>query len=137
MKKIRYLIWGIFSSFLFSKIVFAAGSAKLNFCEESGVQRAFQILGYALFILKIIIPIIIIIFGIIDFAKAIIASDDSAIKKSTTTLIKRVIAGVIIFLIPTIIYFAFELIDGYSSDDSTYYKCINCMTNPTKCNPNP
>ena len=137
MKKIRYLIWGIFSSFLFSKIVFAAGSAKLNFCEESGVQRDFQILGYALFILKILIPIIIIIFGIIDFAKAIIASDDSAIKKSTTTLIKRVIAGVIIFLIPTIVYFAFELIDSYSSDDSTYYKCINCMTNPTKCNPNP
>lgn len=45
-----------------------------NFClKTSGM---WQLAGYVLFAIKIIVPLIIIVLGIIDFAKASLSSDD-------------------------------------------------------------
>lgn len=52
---------------------------------------------------KIIVPILIIVLGMLDFAKAAIASKDDEIKKAQSTFIKRLIAGVVVFLVPIII----------------------------------
>ena len=54
-------------------------------------------------IVKVLIPIILIIMGSIDFVQAIFAQDDGAIKKSQSKFIRRLIIAVIIFLIPSIL----------------------------------
>ena len=65
--------------------------------------------------------------------KAVISSDDKAIKKSTVTLIKRVIAGIAIFFIPTIIQVLFTYIAGFTSDmNDDFMICIDCITSPNK-----
>lgn len=100
-----------------------------NFCQGS-VQGVFTTLGWVFFILKILIPIILIIFGSIDFAKAVISSKDDEIKKSAKTLATRAIAGVIIFFIPTLLSFIVSLIDKENVYNGTFTNCTQCMLNP-------
>ncbi|MEG0794570.1 MAG: hypothetical protein RSG95_02105 [Bacilli bacterium] len=111
---------------------------ELYVCDDNGVQKAFQIIGYLLFIIKILVPLLLIILGTIDFSKAIISSDDKAIKEATLSLIKRAIIGVVIFIIPTILNFAFSLVDGAEENSAGFTKCTNCLFSPTddaKCSP--
>lgn len=105
----------------------------MNFCYKTAT--IWQIVGYILLIVKIVIPIILIILGMIDFSKAVISSDDKVIKDSAFTLLKRVVAAIIIFFIPTIINVAFNYIAGFSNSiREDYLNCVNCLTSPgEKC----
>lgn len=59
-------------------------------------------------IFKIAIPIILIVFGIIDFTKAIFTGDDE-MKKARKNFIKRVVISILIFLTPTIVNFILSI----------------------------
>ena len=61
-------------------------------------------------VLKIIIPIGLILFGLIDLGKAVIAGKEDEMKKAQGTLIKRVIYAVIVFLVVQIVIFATGLV---------------------------
>ncbi len=101
----------------------------MSFCYKTAV--VWQVIGYVFFILKIVIPMILIILGIIDFGKAVLSSDDKSIKDAAMTLAKRLIAGVIIFFIPTVINVVFSYISGFSEDmQADAMNCINCLTSP-------
>lgn len=104
-----------------------------NFCTGA-IEGAFTTLGWVFFFIKILIPIILIVFGSIDFGKAILSSKDDEIKKSAKTLVMRSIAGIIIFFIPTLLNFVVELIGGndiYNEDSGTFARCTHCMLEPT------
>ena len=101
-----------------------------TFCTGP-VQGVFTTLGWVFFILKILIPIILIIFGSIDFAKAVLSSKDDEIKKSAKTLVMRAIAGVIIFFVPTLLNFIVELLGEDDLYNGTFATCTHCMLEPT------
>ena len=105
---------------------------EINFCEQNGVQKTFQIIGYLLFIAKIIVPLLLIIWGTIDFAKATISSDDKAPRDAVVALIRRIIIAVIIFFIPTILNFLLSLINGASEafNDNGFSGCTDCLFDP-------
>lgn len=96
-----------------------------------------QIIGWVLWVFKIAIPIIIIVFGMIDLGKAVVASKDDEIKKSVKSLVMRAIAGIVIFFIPTLIGAIFSLVAEFSSDEykEEYNVCKACITDPgdTEC----
>ena len=54
-------------------------------------------------VIRILAPALAIIFGAMDFLKAIAASDDKDIQKSVKRFTKRLVILVVIFLLPTII----------------------------------
>lgn len=60
-------------------------------------------------VFQIVIPIIIILFGMIDLGKAVIASKDDEIKKAQGMLIKRIIYGVVIFLLVFLVTAVFNI----------------------------
>ncbi len=99
-------------------------------CKNNDAKKVFRFIGYMLWVVKLLIPLLLIALGTIDFVKAMTSSDTEAIAKSTKSLITRIIAGVIIFLIPTIIDFAFSLVNkkGISFKD-----CQTCISSPSKC----
>lgn len=68
-----------------------------------------DIVRKALNFLKFLVPIIIIGLTMIDFLKAIIAQDNKEINKAGNKLVKRIIIGIIIFLVPTILEFVLDL----------------------------
>ena len=100
-----------------------------NFCTGP-VQGVFTTLGWVFFVIKILIPILLIVFGSIDVGKAVVASKDDVIKKSIKTLALRTIAGVIIFFVPTILNFGIKLIDNSEVYNGTFLDCTKCMLDP-------
>ena len=58
-----------------------------------------QVLGYV----RIIVPVLIILLGAVDFARAATAGKEDEMKKAQTTFVKRLIAGIFVFLVPILI----------------------------------
>ena len=52
----------------------------------------------------------------IDLGKAVVASDEKAIKTATNSIIKRLIAAVVIFFIPTMVAAIFSLISDFKDE---------------------
>lgn len=61
---------------------------------------------------KIIVPILLIIWGMLDFAKSIIAKKEEDIKKYRSAFIARLISAVLVFLVIVIVQFVVSIIDG-------------------------
>ena len=111
-----------------------------TFCRDSG--GIWQILGYVINAFKIIIPIIIVILAILDLGKAVMAGKEDEIKSAQNMLIKRIIYGVAIFFVVTIVQVVFNLVgeNQYKEKDKNgnpnpAYNCWICATDPgsTKC----
>lgn len=98
----------------------------------SSLAPVWQIVGWVLWVFKIVIPIIIIIFGMLDLGKAVVASKDDEIKKSVKQLALRAIAGIVIFFLPTLVGAVFGLVGEFSSDPykAEYEICRKCITKP-------
>lgn len=97
------------------------------------LKEPLKFIGNIVLIVKIIIPIIIIAFGMIDFFRAMVGSKDDEIKKSSRSLIFRIIAGIGIFLIPTIVSFIFSLIDSWANIEGDFNACQKCILNVKEC----
>ena len=54
------------------------------------------------------------------------------IKTAVNSIIKKFIAAVCIFFIPTIISALFSIVDTVSSVEADYNVCVKCITSPTK-----
>ncbi len=102
----------------------------MNFCSEDSVKMTLNIMGYVVFSLKMIVPLLLIIMGSLDFSKALISSDDKAIKDALGKLIRRIIAGIIVFFIPTILNYAFSLINEVSNNQANFTECSSCLFTP-------
>lgn len=111
----------------------------VDICSSNNTSlKAFQVVGYILMIIKIVVPLILIVLGSIDFAKAAISGDDESTKKSAVMFMKRILIGLIIFFIPTVIDFLLSLVNGVSDVAKQYENCSNCLLNPnnsSKCSP--
>lgn len=125
MKKIKY-IFLMLIILLIPESVFAAEysnfkilknveiketTCKVLFSGEFGI-----LLGQAFDIIKFAVPILIIGLGVVDYVKALAAQNQDEVKRSTNKLIKRLIIGIIIFLLPTLIEFALGIV-GYGLND--------------------
>ena len=102
----------------------------VNFCRNSA--NVWQIVGYAFFIFKIIIPILLIVWGMLDLGRAVVAAKDYEIKKATKSLAMRAIAAVAIFFVPTIVGIVLGLISSFNTEDvrEDWNVCRTCITSP-------
>ena len=90
----------------------AKGTAGYTGCDDTG-STLVQVIALVRFILNIIciaVPIIMILMGTIDLFKAVTAGKDDDIKKKQKALITRIIAGVLVFLVPTIVMLIMSLL---------------------------
>ncbi len=104
-----------------------------QFCTKMGGML--KLVGYVLTFFKIAIPLLIVALGMFDFGKAVVAEKEDEIKKQTKRLIYRVIAGIVIFFVPSIVLFIFENIGDYSAqkDAAAFQVCEDCLLRPTQC----
>ena len=100
--------------------------------SNQGVKSAAKIVGYVLSIGKWIVAFIIIIFGVIDFSKAMVSSDEKAISKAASRLLKRFIAGVIAVVIPTLPIVLLNIIQVSQGIEksSNFAACTKCVFDP-------
>ena len=84
-------------------IEFLAGQTiKLSACD-SNTLFIFQIARVVIRFLQIAVPFALIIWGSLDFFKAVIAGDDKEMKQKRKPFIQRVIAAVIVLLLPMLV----------------------------------
>ena len=104
-----------------------------SFCSDMSGMLKF--VGYVLWIFKVVIPLIIVIMGMIDLGKATMASKDDEIKKALKQLMFRLIAGVLIFFIPTLIMFIFGMISDFNNimSETQFEICETCILRPGNC----
>lgn len=62
-------------------------------------------------IIKIAVPILLVLLGMMDFGKAVMSNDEKALKEAQNRFVKRLIAGVVIFFLPLILNFLLNLLE--------------------------
>lgn len=77
-------------------------------------------------LIKIAVPILLIIFGMLDLGKAVVASKEDEIKKGQQMFIKRAIAAVIVFFVIQIVQIVVRFVSG---NDESISNCFNCFIN--------
>ena len=98
-------------------------------CGNMGLSFSGMIPNVVSIIIKaiqIIVPILLVVFGLIDLAKAVMAQKEDEIKKGQQTLIKRAIAAVIVFFVIPLVGLIINFVSG---DDDTISSCFNCFVN--------
>lgn len=105
----------------------------LNFCNDT--WDVWQLLGKFVSIFRIVVPLLLIVFSSIDLGKAVVATDEKVIKKSTKQIAIRFIFAILIFFVPLFISAIFNLIDNFkkAANETGYKACYVCLTKPNKC----
>ena len=93
----------------------------LSICDSAEVLKTMKIVKTVINAIRIIVPIILIITSMITFVKAIPTGDN---KKAVQAFTKKVVAAVVILLVPTIVGIIFKLVD----QNRVYYSCIENAT---------
>ena len=75
-------------------------------------------------VIKIAVPILLIIFGMLDLGKAVIASKEDEIKKGQQTFIKRAIAAVIVFFVIQVVQIIVRFVSGNDQNIASYFNCF-------------
>lgn len=84
------------------------------FCGIFGV-KTFGFIKTMYNFIKIVIPVLIIVLGIVDFLKVVFSGEDKDMKASGTRFLKRIIVGIIFILLPALLEFLMSIV-GFSED---------------------
>ena len=87
-----------------------------------------KLTSYAVNLLKILTPIILILIGIIELVKAMASSNEDSMKKAQSKLIKKVAAAVMVFFVITIVQFVILKVAD-SGETGSIKKCLKCFLN--------
>ena len=136
IKRIFFVLVAILSisaiDIVFAKTV---TSSELHFCEYPGTLQVFKILGLFITIIKIVVPLILIITAIVDFFKVVVSGKNDDMTSSISKVAKRVIAGLVVFFIPTIINYAFSEVNKIvgNNEGNKYDACRVCLFETSSC----
>lgn len=115
------------------------------FCNDSYVSRTLKFLGLLLMIAKILVPALIIVLGFVDLFKIITSGKMDEAKKQAKNIFVRVLIGVAIFLLPTILNTIFNIAQGIAQNGKpgagtgtlnvpkNFENCVNCILDPGNC----
>lgn len=84
-----------------------------------------EIVSSLINVVQVVVPILLVIFGIIDLTKGIMSQDDNEAKKGRQTFVKRLIAGASVFLIIILVKFLVNAAAGNNSN--SIISCMNCF----------
>lgn len=76
----------------------------------------FNLIALIIRVIKIAVPIMLIIWGMIDFAKSVVAKKEDDIKGYRKAFINRLISALLVFLVITIAQLAVSLVSGVEKE---------------------
>ena len=74
-------------------------------------------------VIQVAVPVLLVIMGMFDFAKAMSAGKEEDIKKNQKLFIKRLISGILIFCVFVIVKFIVSIV----ADSSSVMECADCF----------
>ena len=130
MRKKYFMILLVLCLFSFVAPIYAAD---IYSCEASmkGVlidSRIPEVVSTIVLVIKIVVPILLVIFGMIDLMKGLTSQKDEEIKKGQQIFVKRLISGALVFFVFVIVQLiiSFAAADGEKTNIMT---CAECFIN--------
>lgn len=102
----------------------------LSACENPDILRIILLFKKILNIVTTLLPIMLIIFLVIDLVKMVITGDDKQQGKTMKTIVNRIIFAILIFFIPTIVNVIMTLVSNTGIKVGTDY--TTCFENANK-----
>ena len=100
----------------------------LSDCGLTSDAAVIANLVHAVINIKIFIPIVLIIFGMLDLGKAVMSNDEKTMKEAQGKLIKRFIYAVLVFLIVTLVQVVLGFVDKANQGTTGNAKtCVSCF----------
>ncbi len=96
----------------------------LSVCDLPEVLKVMRIINIVITIIKIVVPILLMVSAMIDLVRAV---TNSELNKITKPMVAKVVAAVLIFLIPTFV----GVIADIAGNDGEYEKCLGDITRET------
>lgn len=93
----------------------------MNACDNPGFLKAMIIVNSSINIIKILVPVLIILTGMVSFFKSLMDNDADSYKKSVRLLIEKFIIGAFIYFIPLVVSSFIGLVDSSKG----YESCFN------------
>lgn len=81
-------------------------------------------------VIKVVVPVLLVIFGMLDLFKGLTAQKEDEIKKGQQIFIKRLISAAIIFFVVSIVQLLISFISG--GDEPGIMECASCFINGTE-----
>ena len=88
------------------------------------------LVALAIKIIPAVIAIALIVYGMLDLGKAVMAQKEDEIKKGQNTFIKRIVAAALVFFVPIVV----KLLIGLVADDGEKQGITSCINSVIKCN---
>ncbi len=132
-KKMLLIVFTICAFCFMSMPVFAKNIASCDSAISSTVlidEKIPNTVSTIVNIIKVVVPILLVIFGMIDLFKGITAQKEDELKKGQQMFIKRLVAGIIVFFVFSIVQMLTSLVAG--DDNTDIFTCVNCFINK-KC----
>ena len=130
MKK-RLMLMGLFISMMICAMPVYAKSVNIkDVCDQisSSIDvKLPNMVHTIILVIQIAVPVLLVIFGMIDLFKGMIAQKEDEIKKGQQTFIKRLIAAAIVFFVIVIVKLLIGFVAG--NDTDTIMNCANCFIN--------
>lgn len=97
----------------------------VRYCDS--LTPLMNILHSVVNLIKWGIPILLILFGMIDLGKAVMAGKEDEMKKAQGTLIKRFIYAVAVFLVVTLVTLVMNIVSDSGTDigNQSWIDCWN------------
>lgn len=110
--------------------VFAANIASCDSTISGAIidEKVPKLVSTAITIIKIVVPILLVVFGMLDLMKGITAQKEDEIKKGQQLFIKRLISGALVFLVFTIVQFIVSFVAD-EDDKTDIMTCAQCFLN--------
>ena len=74
-------------------------------------------------------PLILVIVGMLDMAKAVTSKDEAEIKKAQTGLVKKAVTAVLVFLMFSLVALLFSVVSNGDSDKGDIWSCVSSLLN--------
>lgn len=88
-----------------------------------------RIMSFIINLFKIVVPILLVLVSIINILKALASSKEDEIKKAQSTLIKKIIAAVMAFLVVSIVQFVINKVADSDEEKGNIASCLDCFLN--------
>ena len=92
----------------------------LSICSNPQILEVMRIINIVILIIKIVVPILLILNGMITLMKTIKVGNDDLLAKAKKQLVNNSIAAIVIFLIPTLV----NVIVKISDTNNEYRDCL-------------
>lgn len=93
-------------------------------CKELFTDDILEIINDVMNVIRIAVPILLLVFGITDFFRATFDTNEDNMKKNRDRFIKRVIAAIIVFIVPIFVNLVLKLAN-IVWDDINRETCID------------